>query len=138
MQRSKRQKPVICGGNLGVNGHENDNWFSLHSNWRDCEKVTYTGFLAQEVEQAALAVGYDFSGYTKPQNDQQFYTIRYAEFVVPIVKAMQEQQLIIAQLRQQNDGLQKRLIANLFYKDAGGPGREQRKITGLWAAGAAT
>ena len=27
----------------------------------DGEKVTYTGFLAQEVEQAALSTGYDFS-----------------------------------------------------------------------------
>ena len=78
---------------------------------RDCEKVTYTGFLAQEVEQAALSVGYDFSGYTKPQNEQQFYTIRYAEFVVPLIKALQEQQVIIGQLQQQNAELEKRLSA---------------------------
>jgi hypothetical protein len=34
----------------------------------DNEKVKYTGFIAQEVEQAAKAVGYDFSGYTAPKN----------------------------------------------------------------------
>lgn len=78
---------------------------------RDGEKITYTGFLAQEVEQAALSVGYDFSGYTKPQNDHQFYTIRYAEFVVPLVKAVQEQQLVIDQLQKQNNLLEKRLAA---------------------------
>lgn len=43
------------------------NWSAIKSNYG--EKVTYTGFLAQEVEQAALSSGYDFSGYTKPQND---------------------------------------------------------------------
>ena len=61
----------------------------------DGEKITYTGFLAQEVEKAAIASGYNFSGYSKPQNAQQLYTIRYAEFVVPLVKAMQEQQAVI-------------------------------------------
>jgi hypothetical protein len=63
----------------------------------DGEKITYTGFLAQEVEKAAIATGYDFSGFVKPANDRQLYTIRYAEFVVPLVKAMQEQQAVIEQ-----------------------------------------
>ncbi len=75
----------------------------------DGEKIKYTGFLAQEVEQAAKASGYDFSGYTKPENPQQLYTIRYAEFVVPLVKAMQEQQAIIKDQQQQIELLEKRL-----------------------------
>ncbi len=77
----------------------------------DGEKIKYSGFLAQEVEQAAKASGYDFSGYTKPENAQQLYTIRYAEFVVPLVKAMQEQQSIIKKQQQQIDLLEKRLAA---------------------------
>lgn len=58
-------------------------------------KVRYTGFLAQEVEFAAEAAGYDFSGIDRPKEGHDAYGIRYAEFVVPLVKAIQEQQEII-------------------------------------------
>lgn len=58
-------------------------------------KVRYTGFLAQEVEFAAQASGYDFSGIDTPKEGHDAYGIRYAEFVVPLVKAIQEQQEII-------------------------------------------
>jgi trimeric autotransporter adhesin len=74
----------------------------------DGEKITYTGFLAQEVEQAAIATGYNFSGYTKPATPDQLYTIRYAEFVVPLVKAMQEQQVIIEELKREIEILKKK------------------------------
>lgn len=52
--------------------------------------IQYTGFIAQEVEKAANSCGYDFSGVDKPQSDKDAYGIRYAEFVVPLVKATQE------------------------------------------------
>ena len=61
----------------------------------DIEKMTFSGFLAQEVEQAARSVGYNFSGVDAPKNDQSLYGLRYAEFTVPLVKAVQEQQVII-------------------------------------------
>jgi hypothetical protein len=61
----------------------------------DIERVRFSGFIAQEVEQAAQAVGYDFSGVDKPQNEYTPYALRYGEFVVPLVRAMQEQQQII-------------------------------------------
>ncbi|GAB5554809.1 MAG: hypothetical protein Sapg2KO_44000 [Saprospiraceae bacterium] len=54
------------------------------------EKLRYTGFLAQEVAKAALNLEYDFSGVDLPQNEQDAYGLRYAEFVVPLVKAVQE------------------------------------------------
>jgi len=59
----------------------------------------YTGFIAQDVERILNEMGIDFSGITKPQNENDFYSIRYAEFVVPLVKAIQEQQQIIDALR---------------------------------------
>jgi len=62
----------------------------------------------QEVEQAAKAVGYDFSGYEAPKNIWSLYTIRYAEFVVPLVKAMQEQQEIKTNQQKQIDLLEKK------------------------------
>lgn len=53
-------------------------------------KIVYTGFLAQEVASAADQIGYDFSGVDKPENENSLYGLRYAEFVVPLVKAVQE------------------------------------------------
>jgi len=54
------------------------------------EKKLYTGFVAQEVEATANKLNYDFSGVYKPQNDKDLYSLSYAEFVVPLVKAVQE------------------------------------------------
>src|SRR5262249_1225742 len=59
-----------------------------------------TGFIAQEVEQAAKKVNYDFSGVDAPKNDKDMYGLRYSDFVVPLVKAVQE-------LSSQNDAQQK-------------------------------
>ena len=53
-------------------------------------QIRYSGFIAQEVESAAREVGYDFSGVDKPKNETDLYALRYAEFVVPLVKAIQE------------------------------------------------
>src|SRR5205085_10645728 len=61
----------------------------------DLEKIKFSGFLAQEVESAAQASGYDFSGLTKPKKETELYTLSYESFVVPLVKAVQEQQSII-------------------------------------------
>jgi len=76
------------------------------------EKIVYTGFIAQEVEKAANSIGYNFSGVDKPENDQKtLYGLRYSDFVVPIVKGMQEQQQTIKTLQNQNSQLQQE-IAN--------------------------
>ena len=56
------------------------------------EKITQTGFIAQEVEQAAKETNYDFNGVKAPQGNAKLYSIQYASFVVPLVKAVQEQQ----------------------------------------------
>lgn len=77
-------------------GVENDgNWDGKYN----IEKKTMTGFIAQEVEQAANQIGYNFSGVDKPKNDKGIYGLRYAEFVVPLVKAVQEQQQMIDSLK---------------------------------------
>ena len=61
------------------------------------EKTVQTGFVAQDVEKAAKSIGYDFSGVDV--GEMGIYGLRYAEFVVPLVKAVQE-------LSEQNDKLQ--------------------------------
>jgi len=69
------------------------------------EQIRYTGFIAQEVEEAASASGYDFSGVDKPKNDTDFYGLRYAEFTVPLVKSVQELATEMEELRKENDAL---------------------------------
>lgn len=54
------------------------------------EKIIHTGFVAQDVEAVAKKLNYDFDGVDAPKNDKDPYGIRYAEFVVPLVKAVQE------------------------------------------------
>jgi hypothetical protein len=53
----------------------------------DIEKIAFTGFLAQDVEAAAKIISYDFSGLDK---SGEILGLRYAEFVVPVVKSIQE------------------------------------------------
>ena len=65
------------------------------------ETILYSGFIAQDVEAAAKSVGFDFSGVDKPKNAGDTYGLRYAEFVVPLVKAVQEQQEMIEALRKE-------------------------------------
>ena len=56
----------------------------------DIEQVIKTGFIAQEVEAAAREVNYDFSGIQTPKNEHDLYGLSYSEFVVPLVKSVQE------------------------------------------------
>lgn len=68
-----------------------------------------TGFIAQEVEELINGLGFDFSGVEVPENGESLYRLRYAEFVVPIVKAMQEQQEIIENQEYKIEQLEKRI-----------------------------
>ena len=59
------------------------------------EQIIHTGFIAQEVEIAAQETGFEFDGVHHPANEKDPYTLAYAEFVVPLVKAIQEQQQML-------------------------------------------
>jgi hypothetical protein len=76
---------------------------------KEKEKIKYTGFVAQEVEKSARELGFNFSGVDAPKTANDTYGLRYAEFVVPLVKAVQEQQTIIQNQQQQIDELKKEL-----------------------------
>jgi trimeric autotransporter adhesin len=76
---------------------------------REKEQTLQTGFVAQEVEQAANNAGYDFSGVDKPKTDDGLYGLRYAAFVVPLVKAVQEQQAIIQKQQAMLNDMKKRI-----------------------------
>jgi hypothetical protein len=53
-------------------------------------KIIHDGFVAQEVETAANKLGFTFSGIDKPKTEDGLYGLRYDNFVVPLVKAVQE------------------------------------------------
>jgi len=73
-------------------------------------KTIHSGFVAQEVEQAAKDAAYNFSGIDKPKNENDMYGLRYADFVVPIIKAVQEQQQMIKELKKENEELKNRML----------------------------
>ena len=84
---------------LGYKEGIDDPSFSEQSNY------FRTGFIAQEVEWAANSLDFNFSGVDLPKNENDLYGLRYAEFVVPLVKAVQEQQVIIEELKKENADL---------------------------------
>jgi len=79
------------------------------------QNVVQTGFVAQDVERMAKSIGYDFSGVDV--DELGIYGLRYSEFVVPLVKAVQE-------LSEQNNQLQERvnqlteLVSRLLEKES--------------------
>jgi hypothetical protein len=52
--------------------------------------IRQTGFIAQEVEQVVKTAGYTFNAVDAPQEGRGHYSLRYADFVVPLVRAVQE------------------------------------------------
>lgn len=100
---AKKFDEFLGSGNTSGNGAT-----STSLDYSQAENIRYSGFIAQEVEQAAKESGYDFNGVHVPENSQDNYSLAYAEFVVPLVKAVQEQQEIIESQKmeiqtQQND-----------------------------------
>jgi len=78
------------------------------------EEQVQTGFVAQDVEKAAKKVGYNFNGVNVDESG--IYSLSYGEFVVPLVKAVQElsekndaKDAAIASLQEQIDKLSKRI-----------------------------
>ena len=77
--------------------------------------VRQSGFIAQEVEALVKKTGYVFNGIDAPENENDPYGIRYSEFVVPLVKAVQE---LSAEVRDQRQQIQS-LLAQLDSKNGG-------------------
>jgi hypothetical protein len=77
----------------------------------DAERIQTSGFLAQEVEKAAAEAGYNFDGVTKPRNKTDLYSLSYESFVVPLVKAVQEQQAMIIRQQEQITALERKINA---------------------------
>lgn len=72
--------------------------------WKDkVDQKINLGFIAQEVERITPEV------VDVPKNDNEFYGLNYSQLVPVLVKAIQEQQSQIEDLKLKNDDLQKRL-----------------------------
>lgn len=87
-------KPVTYNLNLeaadNITGRKTETDENAQKSKASKESVVYSGFIAQDVEATAKQLGYDFSGVDAAKNDNDLYGLRYAEFVVPLVKAVQE------------------------------------------------
>lgn len=68
-----------------------------------------TGFIAQEVEKAAKEVGYNFDAIHTAENEFDNYSIAYSQFVVPLVKAVQEMDKQKAEQDQKIEMLQQQI-----------------------------
>jgi hypothetical protein len=88
---------------------------AIQAAYEEATRIRRSGFIAQEVEKAAAAADYDFSGIVRPKTDQDHYSLSYEAFVVPLVKAIQEQQQVIDKQDKKIAGLieQNKQIADL-------------------------
>ncbi len=102
-QFNTKKQEDFTKGNLTA---EQLNSSAIPAAFNENNNIKRTGFIAQEVAVAAQKTGYDFDGVKIPATDKQYYSLSYASFVVPLVKAMQEQQQTIETLKKQNDLLQ--------------------------------
>jgi hypothetical protein len=91
-QFDAKKLAVFTGSNANPAAARNG---AMATAYQETEQTRRTGFVAQEVEKAAADAGYAFDGVTIPKTDKQYYSLSYASFVVPLVKAIQEQQRII-------------------------------------------
>src|SRR5450432_426799 len=81
----------IRGDMKGTNDNNSTKPSAEQNAGNESSNMIHTGFIAQDVEKTALKLGYTFSGVDKPKDDSKsFYGLRYGEFVVPLVKAVQE------------------------------------------------
>jgi hypothetical protein len=115
-----RLRPVTYNLNIHrqnemVNKNKKDADKDLEGKY-DVEKITMSGFIAQEVDQAAKDANYDFSGVDRPATPDGLYGLRYTDFIMPLVKSVQElnaqneaQQKTITDLQKTNTDQQQQL-----------------------------
>lgn len=93
----------------GIKKLRDDEAFENDKSTEASSKIIYDGFVAQEVEEAANKLNFQFSGVDKPAGKDGLYGLRYDNFVVPLVKAVQELSKQNDSLKAQNESLEKRI-----------------------------
>lgn len=81
------------------------------------KNTRFIGLLAQEVHEAMKQSGYtSFTGIDIPRNEKEVYSLRYVDFIMPMIKAIQEQQSMI-EAQQKEIQTQKAQIQNLIQEN---------------------
>ena len=96
-------KPVNFGRKLETIGPKLK---EIEASAQRASQRVHTGFIAQEVEDVAKKLNFNFNGIVTPKNQKDNYGLSYALFVVPVVKSIQEQQQQIEELKLENLALQ--------------------------------
>ena len=104
---TRRQEEHITGKTIADN-----------TTYRASYKKLHTGFLAQDVEAICKEIGFDFDAIHIPENERDYYSLSYNQFIMPLVKAVQEQQEMIEQQKTENITLQAKLEAQQQALDA--------------------
>jgi hypothetical protein len=68
----------------------------------DSNKRRRDGLIAQDVQAVMQVLGVPFSGLIEDDDAQKTLNLAYADFVMPLINAVQEQQAQITQLKQEN------------------------------------
>jgi hypothetical protein len=105
----KRLKQNIKDETLGLDFILNLRPVNYEYKTKGQEDIRYTGLIAQEVDETLKAMGKTFSGVVRPQNSNDFYSVRYAEFVLPLINAVKEQNELIKSLEMRIEQLENEL-----------------------------
>ena len=83
--------------------HINEKTEAYEAELKNLSKKRSAGFLAQDVEKVIAEIGFtSFDAVHVPTSEHDNYSLGYSLFVVPLVKAVQEQQAIIENLENGN------------------------------------
>lgn len=94
----KRLKKEIRSSDLGLDFIKRLNPVSYR--WKKGDELKHYGFIAQDVEK--VLDGKEFAGVKKPvKNDGEFYSMGYDELISPIVKAIQELNAQVDELKKE-------------------------------------
>jgi hypothetical protein len=102
----KRWKSNIQNSNLGLEFINNLHPVSYFRNNDESKKIEY-GFIAQELEATLNNAGATNNGIIS-KDDAGMYSVRYNDLLAPMVKAIQEQQLMIIALKKEIEDLKKK------------------------------
>jgi hypothetical protein len=94
----RRLKNHIQDNRLGLDFINRLNTVSYTYKAKGQKGIRYSGLIAQEVESIIDDMGLEFSGVVRPTNKESYYSLRYSEFVIPLIKAVQEQSTEIKEL----------------------------------------
>jgi hypothetical protein len=108
-------KPVSYRLNLKAIAKKLNTTSTLNLELQTKTLETQTGFIAQDVEMAAIESDFNFHGVDTPKHSKDYYDLRYDEFVIPLVKSIQEQEIIIKKQKKKILQLKERL--NLLIKN---------------------